>query len=368
MERTGVACLVAPTLPSGTPARDGNGAYLLGFVPRESWGVGVLMTAGESSVSLEAPTDAVQAELWFDDVQPAHGGIAQTIVDLLRSKGISSGHVGLTDLGDEQGLATATIRVLTARLPGVEWVPFSDQLRAIRAIKSPEELALLSGAAQALERSFDRVAELARPRASELTTWAAAVAEQVRLGCDPPLRARWGSGARPELLARPTHGTLARGMMILTDFEAILGGYGARGSQAFAVEACDPIYVDLFAWTVELWRHLFERIRPGVVVADLQRAAETLASELMPTNSHFASPAASVSLDGCGLGDDAPSSGALPDEPLAPGMVFALDVELRVVGAGRPYRAAWADPVTITATGAARLGTREPSLRIIGGG
>src|SRR5579871_2300605 len=365
MEAEGIGCLVTPPMASALMVHQAAAMYLAGCPLRETSAC-ILPLGGKPTLLVQEATDAVRAGHWIEDVRVASHAFYDQILKTVQELASRTAMVGLVGMTDDGPVSTALMRRLVAALPQAAWVPFDGPLRAVRALKSAEEVQVLQDTELALERSFDEMAAHIRPRAPEEIAWAAAVAEQARRGGGQPRLMGWGSGARPELGPRVTYGTLERGMLVIADIEASVEGYGVRGCQPFVVEACDPAYVDLYRWVAELWQVLVARLAPGETTLGVQQAAEKLGSSLVPPEIHFEHAVGVAHIHGCGLGDDAPSTRRTSATALTEGMVVTLSAQLRASVGGRPYEALWRDAVEITSSGPHRLGARPVGLRIVG--
>lgn len=87
----------------------------------------------------------------------------QTLVAVLRDRGLAHGRIGV----DEGHMTPELWQRLQAGVPGARLVPAYDLFRAIRMVKTPEEIRRLEEAAHTTERAIKHSAELLREGVSE---------------------------------------------------------------------------------------------------------------------------------------------------------------------------------------------------------
>lgn len=314
---------------------------------------------------------------WVTDLREARRAYGRATVGKLREVKLPHRRVGIIGLSGYIRAPEGTVlygfmRELAEAFPEVEWVNFTDQLQAIRMIKSEEEIAFLARSTELVERAIRRIQEVARPGVKDYEVWGAAIGEICMGGSELPFHNHWGAGPWPQTLTRPSHGTLQRGYLIVNEIEAAYGGYHAQGVQPFAIQDCDPAYKDLYAMHAEYWQRCFEALRVGRTVGELDRICQSHAAELLPEGSRYAKLSGELAMHGRGLGSDAPlvtgtgRSEATMAQVLAPGWAFVFKPGIRFEADGRPYGGSWGDTVVITEGGPRRLGTRPPGLVIAG--
>jgi Xaa-Pro aminopeptidase len=101
---------------------------------------------------------------------------ADSMADLLRELGITSGNVGL------DYLPYALELKLRSRLPNVEFVPIFDELLRLRAVKNEEEIKLIREAARIVDLEIAKGIESLKAGISELDVFAQIVATTIRWG------------------------------------------------------------------------------------------------------------------------------------------------------------------------------------------
>jgi Xaa-Pro aminopeptidase len=312
--------------------------------------------------------NAPSLQAWVSDVRssPGHPPI-ELITGRLAELNLTRGRVGLVGMDDITTADVGAVSALADALPQVEWSDFNRPLEAIAAVKSDEEITVLSRSAGLVEGALRHIETTARPGTRDLDVWGAALGELCRGGSELPIETFWGSGLRPTLLRHPAHGVLHRGYLILTSLEAAYGGYRARGTQAIAIQDCDPVYRDLYPMLAEYWLRCLEEVQVDRTVAEVVERCAAHATAILPDGSRYSKPAGQVTIRGCGLAwIDTPDAGPGEDEVFRPGHTVSLVVRLQVEAARREYRAFWGDTVVVTAHGAQRLGSRPVGLSFTG--
>jgi Xaa-Pro aminopeptidase len=360
MDAAGLDCLIASSELSCSPASlaaaqyltdCGGGAPATAFFPQR----------GDATLFTHDPGATYRPTDWVSDVRPSRSG---TLVELTAARlaelEVTHGRVGLVGL---DSVAHSALSALAEALPHVEWTDFTRPLEAIAAVKSDEEITMLSTSVALVERALRLIEATARPGIRELEVWGAALGELCRGGSELPVETLWGSGLRPALLHHPAHGVLHRGYLILTSLEAAYGGYRARGTQAIAILDCDPVYRDLYQMLAEYWSRCLAELQVGVRIAEVVERCEAHATAILPEGSRYRKPVGQITVRGCGLAWRDPSAASLGDEEaLQPGHTVGLTVRLQAEAARREYRAFWGDAMVITSDGARRLGTRPVGL------
>src|SRR5581483_9224455 len=375
MRRLGLACIVTAPNADGDGRLQPDSQYLAacGAVP-----TACIVPADGPGVALDV--QRVCADGWPDPSAPQHETIDRLMREIaarVRAAIPTRGRCGITGIGGTAGAPDGSapygfVRTLATALPGVEWVDVSEELRAIREIKSDDERALVAKAVANLDCAIYRAANVATPGSSELAVWSAMMGELVATGSDPSVTCRWGSGLRPRILDRPTHGELQRGSLILIDLEASVSGYRTRAGGAIALEGCDALYRDLYQMVGIYWSACVSGLAKAGTWARLDAEQATILERIARDAGLPAKLRGSLTVEGCGLGLDAPRhpaspAGEPPSGPIGAGSVFALTASLTVDVRGREHSASWTDTVALDADGPRRLGTRAPGLLVASG-
>ena len=271
----------------------------------------------------------------------------------LASVGVEGGRIGL----ELDVLPAAQYLGYVRRLPGFELADCSALLRRLRAVKSPWELERVQRAAEMLSEVPEWMARHARPGLTELEL-AAELERELRLaGHQGPIRFRafnnelfYGSvlsgpsAAAPGSTETPivgpgpnvavskgaSHRPIERGEPILIDFAGAWDGYLADQTRMFSLGPLDASWHELYAHAREILAAVAGAARPGVPPSGLWELAREAAGD----NPGFMG---GVSFVGHGFGleiDELPVLAPGFDDPLEPGMVFALEPKFVVAGEG----------------------------------
>jgi Xaa-Pro aminopeptidase len=363
MDTAGIDCLVASNELACGPAAVAAARYLTDCGGGTSATV-VFPRSGEVTLFSPDADNARSPQDWVSDVRPSRGHPSiELTTGRLAELNVTRGRVGLVGMDDVATADGGTASALADALPQVEWSDFTRPLEAIAAVKSDEEITLLSRSMDLVEGALRHIESIARPGTRDLEVWGAAVGELCRGGSELPIETFWGSGLRPALLRHPAHGVLHRGYLILTSLEAAYSGYRARGTQAIAIQDCDPVYRDLYPMLAEYWPRCLEEVQVGRTVAEVVERCEAHATTILPDGSRYRKPAGQITIRGCGPPWIDPSAAGLrEDEVFRPGHTVSLVVRLQVEAARREYRAFWEDTVVVASHGAQRLGSRPVGL------
>ena len=360
MDAVRLDCLIASSALSCSPGALAAARYLTDCSSGAS-GTTVFPQRGEVTLFASDGSAAYSTGDWVSDVRPSQ---SRTVVELTTARlaelNLTHGRVGLVGLDP---VADRSVAALAEALPHVEWTDFTRPLEAIATVKSDEEITVLSTSLGLVERALRHIEATAQSGMRDLEVWGAALGELCRGGSELPVETLWGSGLRPALLRHPAHGVLHRGYLILTSLEAAYGGYRARGTQAIAIQNCDPVYRDLYQMLAEYWSRCLEELQVGRNLTDMVERCEAHATAILPDGSRYSKSAGQITLQGCGLAWTDPSATSVGgDEVLQPGHTVSLSVRLQVEAVRREYRAFWGDTVVVTPHGAQRLGTRPVGL------
>jgi Xaa-Pro aminopeptidase len=175
----------------------------------------------------------------------------------------------------------------------------------------------------------------------------------------------WASGPMGRAyhrLEQPSFRTLRSGDVLALEIEGRWGGYIAQIDQVSAIGEPRPDWGDAAKLTWEAFDRVFEKLRPGVTMAELIETATF--------GGLHGRAKTGLGMHGRGLGDDGPLLVAGRPEPkevlditIDEGCVFVVKPSATVDGVGDYYR--WGDSVAVTSSGARRLGTRPQALTIL---
>jgi Xaa-Pro aminopeptidase len=325
--------------------------YLAGSL-LDGW---VLVPAsGEVRVIARRAAARVQAETcWQVDRMVA----VKQLVAQLRAMGVERGRIAMAlDV-----VPAADYLKLIRALPDAEVVDLTHHLRSVRAVKSPWELDNCRAAAEQVIDAMKTVTWQVVPGHSELD------AQRLAEGClraaghqgvmrmrrfggemfygqvcaaanaalpaalDAPLG---GSGQYPAVGKGASRRELRAGDLLVLDLMGCHNGYLSDCTRVIAVGGIDAVDDDLLAaqaWCVDVLERVSAAARPGVAPSALYELALELAADAGHADRFMGVAPDQARFVGHGIGmevDEYPFLARGFDDPLEPGMVFALEPKL----------------------------------------
>jgi Xaa-Pro aminopeptidase len=202
--------------------------------------------------------------------------------------------------------------------------PTVDLVEALRAVKSPEEVAAIRAAACLAQEALAEVLPGIRPGQTELEVGAALEGALRRRGSEwHPFPTIVASGPRSALPhARTSERTVAVGELLLLDFGAQVDGYCADLTRTFVVGArADDRQRTVHELVQTAQRRAIEHLRPGMPA----REGDALARDVIATRGFGEAFGHSL---GHGLGlevHEAPRLAPTSDAPLPPHAVVTVE-------------------------------------------
>jgi Xaa-Pro dipeptidase len=310
--------------------------------------------AGEVRVLARRAASRVQAETCW----PVERRVAvKQLVAELDAMGVAHGRIALAlDV-----VPAADYLKLARALPNADLVDLTHHLRSVRAIKSEWELDCHRAAAQQVIEAMRTVAYQVVPGHSELD--AQRLAEgclraaghqgvvrmrrfggemfygQVCAGANAALPASLdaplgGSGQYPSVGKGPSRRELVAGDLLVLDLMGCHNGYLSDCTRVVAVGGVEAVDEDLLAaqaWCVDVLEQVAAAARPGVAPGALYQLALDLAADAGHADRFMGVAPDQARFVGHGIGlevDEYPFIARGFDEPLEPGMVFALEPKL----------------------------------------
>jgi Xaa-Pro aminopeptidase len=255
-----------------------NRRYLSGFKGEDSAfdeSAGVLLIgperlilATDSRFEIQARTEAPAFE-----VHIYTQGLARELPQLVaslsaRRLGVESRRLSMAQHAD---ITTAAAK---AGLE-IELVPVEEMVEALRAVKSPAEIASTRAALAIAERAFAEVAAAARPGATEKElAWAMECAAR-QAGADDmaftTIVAAGPNSACPHAI--PTDRAVAAGEPLLVDWGVRLEGYCSDTTRTFVLGRPDDRFRRIYQVVRQAQQMAIAAIRPGVAARDVDAAA-----------------------------------------------------------------------------------------------
>jgi Xaa-Pro aminopeptidase len=340
----------------------------------------VVPAEGEPALFVRKTLERAREESPLERVEPLRS--LRELPAALASCGVEGGRLGL----ELDVLPTAAYLGYVRRLEGFELDDCSPALRRVRAVKSGWELQQIERAAEMLSHVHEWMARHVRAGMTELEL-AAEIERELRVaGHQGPVRFRafnnelfYGSvlagpsGAVPGSTETPIVGPgpnvavskgaglrpIGRGEPILVDLAGAWEGYLADQTRTFSLGPLARRLVDTYEAAREILHRVAGEALPGVTGAALYDRAMELAGDL---EGFMGAGSERVTFVGHGFGleiDELPLLAKGWDEPLEPGMVFALEPKFVFPGVGA---VGIENSYLVTADGAERLTSAPEEL------
>jgi Xaa-Pro dipeptidase len=309
-----------------------------------------------------------RAQQWVKDVRDGRNRWGQNAIERITELGLQKGTIGISGLAGlfrapEGIIPYSSVKAIQDAFSQAKIVNATEMMQDIRAVKSAEEVAMLERSAQIVEKTIDAMVENANPGVSEKELYGAMVHAMLANGGELPTLFFLSAG--PGLTNSsfvPTDYRIQEGDRLINEIEAKYAGYGSQAVSPVVIGAADDEYQKLIQISRACFDAVLHNMKPGVTFGwlfDIYRDTVERQGQGKYLWSHPVMHAR-------GLGDDGPA--LLGDKDLErfskielkTGMTFILKPQVRPKeGKGR---GSIGDTVTVTETGARRLGKRELKL------
>jgi Xaa-Pro aminopeptidase len=213
---------------------------------------------------------------WIKDVRWAGANTTESVVELIRERGLQSKKIGLVG-----SISWQVYTKLRETYPGASFADFGGKLRMMRTIKSAEEIERIHHASKLTDQSIQALAEGLRAgmREDEI----AAIIEPVYLKAggyagihfmssmpmrDPdfPVPAQFQSGRR-----------LENGDALITEISGAYSGYSGQIHRTFSIgEGPTPEWQKMHEAAMEAFDVLSRVIKDGATTTEAEEAAEVI--------------------------------------------------------------------------------------------
>jgi Xaa-Pro aminopeptidase len=238
-------------------------AYLL--LPRQ--GDATLLVQFNNHVPSAARTSTVTDVRWA-------GNGNEAVVTAIRDRAVRGLRVGI--VGPIPWRVAQRIR---ERVPGVQLIDLTPELRALRSIASAEELDMLREAARITDLAMEALEREVRPGLRENELAGIVESAIARGGGTPGIHFMSTTPMRAPEIGVPAQiqssRIIAKGDVLITEITAHHWGYGGQIHRAFAVGAHPTDdYRRIHDAAVETYERICAVLRDGATVADVLDAAE----------------------------------------------------------------------------------------------
>jgi Xaa-Pro dipeptidase len=309
-----------------------------------------------------------QAQKWVADVRDGRNRWGQNAIERINELGLQKGTIAISGLAGlfrapEGIIPYSSVKAIQDAFPQAKIVNATEMMQDIRAVKSAEEVSMLERSAAIVEKTIEAMVEHANPGVSEKELYGAMVHTMLANGGELPtlffLSA--GPGISNSSFV-PTDYRIQKGDRLIDEIEAKYGGYAAQAVSPVVLGAPDDEYRRMIDMSRACFDAILGAMKPGVNFGALFDVYKRTVEEDGKGKYLWNHPM----MHARGLGDDGPA--LLGDKDLErfsklqlqTGMTFILKPQVRPVeGKGR---ASLGDTVTVTESGARRLGKRELKL------
>jgi Xaa-Pro dipeptidase len=309
-----------------------------------------------------------QAQKWVTDVRDGRNRWGQNAIERINELGLQKGTIGISGLAGlfrapEGIIPYSSVKAIQDAFPQAKIVNATEMMQDIRAVKSAEEVSMLERSAAIVEKTVEAMVEHANPGVSEKELYGAMVHAMLANGGELPTLFFLSAG--PGLSSSsfvPTDYRIQKGDRIIDEIEAKYGGYAAQAVCPVVIGTPDDEYQRMINISRACFDAILHTMKPGITFGALFDVYTRTVEEQGKGKYLWNHPM----MHARGLGDDGPA--LLGDKDLErfskiqlqTGMTFILKPQVRPVeGKGR---ASLGDTVTVTESGARRLGKRELQL------
>ena len=371
MAKRGIDCLLLPANTGRWEQLQGDSRYLTSIGGFATEIFTVFPREGEvTAYVFNRANWWKQAQKWVADVRDGRNRWSQNAIERIKELGLTKGIIGISGLAGlvrapEGIIPHSSVKAIQEAFPEAKLVNATEMMQEIRAVKSAEEVSFLERSAAIIEKAIETLKQTAKPGVSEKEVYASMLHTMLSNGGELPTLFFLSAG--PSLFNSsfvPTDYIIQAGDQIVDEIEAKYGGYAAQAVCPAVVGKSNPAYEKM----VEVSRACFDAIlaamKPGVTFGKLFETYTRTVESAGPYSWNH------PMMHARGLGDDGPALMGDKDIErfskikLQTGMTFILKPQVRPTeGKGR---ASIGDTVTVTETGARRLGKRELKLLVIG--
>jgi Xaa-Pro aminopeptidase len=312
-----------------------------------------------------------QVQDWVTDVRDCRNRWADLVIERLGELDFPArGRIGVSGMGGlvraPDGLVPWTMMEKIRRAyPEAHIVDATTMMQDIRAVKSAEEIRIMTRSVRIIESMLDAMRDETRPGVTEKHLYATLTNTMLESGGELPSLLIMGSG--PELNTGqfvPTERRLNTGDLVHVEAEAHYCGYSGQIVQSVSLGKPPRAYADAHAVSEACFETLLPRLKAGTRIGTLMDLYERTLKKEGKGRLAFAHPM----MHARGLGDERPAQfGDVGLEEyrrieLKSGMTFVLKPRARNLRARRTGQTG--DTVVVTAKGGRRLGTRNMGLWI----
>ena len=188
---------------------------------------------------------------------------------------------GAARLGVVGAIPWSAARKITERVPGIQLIDLTSEVRTLRSVASAEEIGMLREAARITDLAMEALEREVRPGLRETELAAIVESAIARGGGTPGIHFMSTTPMRAPEIGVPAQiqssRVIARGDVLITEITAHHWGYGGQIHRAYAIGE-DPTdeYRRIHDAGVETYERICGVLRDGATAADVLDAAEVL--------------------------------------------------------------------------------------------
>lgn len=301
-----------------------------------------------------------QAQSWIDDLRLYTEFVddpVSVLAEALKDEGLASARIGI----DMDYLPASSYERLRGRLPQIELVNTTEDIARIRAIKSPQEIALLEHRTRDTHRAvLDGIAE-SRVGDSEGTIANRIVHKIIDDGANGLLHVHLASGERsPQIHNHPGVEKTKEGEILRLDVGGLYGAYCSDLARTYSTGNPSQLQKDTYRKLSEVHETVIAAMKPGVLAEEIFfLCKEEFEKRGLPCTLPHIGHSFGIEVH------EAPMIRPGDKTPLAPGMVINIE-PMTIDSEGSCYHTE--DAVLITETGHRLLthGLAEKEIPILG--
>jgi len=275
MKEMGMDCIVAT---SHDNVFYSSGADIMTITMLKRLAAVFLPLDGEPVFGVHANEEVTARQpTWIKDVRVYSGGEWEPlkpigfVADTLREMGMGDANIGIEML-DMPGLCFDHLRELIPSAKFVDCQPIFDRMRAV---KSPEELELLSQANMATARAITIAFDMAKPGDTERKIAQNMIDLTYEYGADQVAFMTLGAGDNIfEIHHMPTDYEIKSGDLVHVDFGCFFQGYMSDISRTAVVGKPDGTQLKVYDIAVRVQQATAEALKEGAKVIDVHNAAK----------------------------------------------------------------------------------------------
>jgi Xaa-Pro dipeptidase len=246
-----------------------------------------------------------------------------------KSAGFLKGKVGVIP----RRLRLLELDYIESAAPDLETVSGQEILKAMRMLKSPEEVSLMAEAVRIAECALSSIISGIKPGISEKQLASKLVSRLFHEGSDPeipflPIVSFAENTANPH--ANPSDRLLRNGELVLIDFGARHQGYVSDITRTFAMGDVNPEYEKIAQFVLDANRAGRAAVKPGIQTSEVD-----LATRKVITDAGYGEFFIHRTGHGIGMeGHEEPYISQYDQTILEPGMTFTIEPGIYLPGKG----------------------------------